>query len=193
MNNNKQNSTNPNRPRRSNRLADAARGGDHERRIIRQQRAFDLRSRDLTYEQIAREMNVSRSTAWELVEKYWAVAAERLGEKADRVRHIEYLRLLRILRHHEPIALGETAHDHAAECKSAAIVLRCHERICKLFGLYAPLRVEARTGPTTYATPEEVAEAVRRASPLLAGIDIEAAARELGTRTISYGPGSANT
>jgi hypothetical protein len=95
-----------------------------------------------------------------------------------------------LTRRHLPIALGEVPCAHDEQCRSAAIVLRAHERICRIWGVDAPVKLEARTAPPTYATPEEVAEAVRRASPLLAGIDPAVAARALAPKALSYGPAS---
>jgi len=145
-----------------------------------QQKAFEMRAMGATYAEIGTELGSPARTVWGWVEEHWKVEAERLTEKVDRLRAMEHRKLQAITRRHLPIALADIPCDHEAQCRSAAIVLKCHERICRIWGIDAPVKVDASVAATAQPlSPEEVAAAVRRASVLISEQDFAAARARL--------------
>jgi hypothetical protein len=127
--------------------------------IERDARAVELRRRHLNYRQIARELDLSASTAYEAVQRG---LADTIAETNDEVRRQELERLddlarvsLRVLaKTHVVVSQGRVAkHPDTGEVLVddgpilAAIdrLLKIQDRRAKLLGLDAPAKVEVLT------------------------------------------------
>lgn len=127
--------------------------------IERDARAVELRRRHLNYRQIARELDLSTSTAYEAVQRG---LADTVAETNDEVRRQELERLddlarasLRVLsKTHLVVSQGKVAKhpetgevlvDDAPVLAAIDRLLKIQERRAKLLGLDAPAKVEVLT------------------------------------------------
>jgi hypothetical protein len=95
---------------------------------VRRQEAIDLRLKGLTYDQIGRQMGVSKVRAYQLVQS----ALERLNQKmmidAETLRRETVERLDRLIQVYTPLA-------EKGDSKSGNLLVRCLESKSRLFGL----------------------------------------------------------
>jgi len=117
--------------------------------------ACRLRARGRTYEQIGADLHLSKSSAYEAVQR---ALADTVREPADEVRQLELLRLDEL--HRAALGVMEATHyvvdkGTVVQWEGAPLVddgpvlaaidrlLRIQERRAKLLGLDAPLKVSA--------------------------------------------------
>jgi ABC-type sugar transport system ATPase subunit len=114
----------------------------------REHKAVQLALAGATYDAIAKECGFeSKSGAWKAVQR---LLARVDAENAEALRTVEGSRLDRLHLAHWPAALR-------GDVKAATLVLRLMERRARLFGLDAPLRVNAEIRPEIHAEIEQLA------------------------------------
>lgn len=101
---------------------------------MRQGEALELKAEGMSYQQIGDELKISRSAAFELVQKG---LRDTVGAAATEVRRLEELRLERLHQVIWPKAL-------AGHGESIDRVLRVMDRRAKLLGLDAPAELDIR-------------------------------------------------
>lgn len=114
--------------------------------LEREKRAVEMRRERYTYAQIAASLSLSTQGAWKMVQRAYKrvpagqVEALRLedGDMLDRLHH---------------------AHWHAAldgDIEAAKVILKIADQRAKLFGLNAPVKVDATLRSKTDAEIEEL-------------------------------------
>lgn len=95
--------------------------------------ALELRASGASYLQIGRALSVSKTRAYRIVRAGLDEYVVTCRETADSVRHLEMLRLNRMI-----FALTPRASDY----RVANVLVKISARIAKLYGLDAPQRIE---------------------------------------------------
>lgn len=105
-------------------------------RVSRRQKmltALDLRAGGATYDQIAKALTVSRTTAWKLVSAAIGELNEQVHESAEKVRSMELYRL-------DKLRMG--LWPRRADPRVCDSLLRISERVARLHGLDSPVKHE---------------------------------------------------
>lgn len=134
--------------------------GASEAAEVRKQKAYELRCKGLTYQQIGDALGVSIKTAHEYVDEVWKYNRERTADSADKLREMELAKLDELEARWMPLALaaeldvskevikGDDNVVHIeldawdAGMKAVDRVLKIQERRAKLLGIEAPQKVE---------------------------------------------------
>lgn len=105
-------------------------------------------------DEIARAVNLSESTCYRVRRQALEVRMPLRDAKAEELRETELLRLDRLQRAHWTEALKGSV-------GSSKIVLMCIDRRCKMLGLDAPVKVDARVQGQLDAEIEQLVEALQ--------------------------------
>lgn len=125
-------------------------------RLKQEDQALDLRLRGYSYARISDEIGVAPQTALRRVDN----ALQRYrGWKADGVRELETGRLERIISHADAILCSPTARP-VDKLSAMNVMIKASERMSRLHGADAPVRVEATVSEVTQADLE-LAEMIR--------------------------------
>ena len=132
----------------------------------RRAQVLSLRRAGLTYDQIGKQLGFSDHRAWHVVVEALDDLHERSRELAKYERDQQLDRLEALHRTWYPLAMGSPCtRERAArapQAKAAEIVLRICERVSRLCGLDAPVKLDATVTPGD-VTPQRAAEFVRAA------------------------------
>lgn len=101
----------------------------------KRKRAVELRKLHYSYEEIAEELCLSRTTVRDYVAKEMELLRKETAEQVQEMRDMELKRLDELLKSWFPLA-------KAGDEKAAGIVLKAQERRAKLVGLDAPVKQE---------------------------------------------------
>ncbi|OKJ06817.1 sigma factor-like helix-turn-helix DNA-binding protein [Kitasatospora sp. CB01950] len=118
---------------------------------FRQHDAVELRRTGMSYAQIGEQLGVDRKTAWTYVQRALAARARETVVDRDALIGEQVVILDTVFEGMLPkAALGDT--------RAAEIVIRALDRHAKLFGLDAPIRVNAQVTDDRVARVMQLAE-----------------------------------
>lgn len=160
-------------------LRDANRG-QAEQAALNRKKAFELRAKRQTYQQIGDTLGVSGKTAWGYVEEHWRELKELTKEEAEMLRHIELqtldqmearwaplataaeLDVQKLMKGKDgPVVIHLQAYD--AGLKAVDRVLKIQERRARLLGLDMPEKIEHSGPKHMHLTLDEFRERLRDA------------------------------
>jgi hypothetical protein len=122
------------------RTAESATSGRRSKARTQEDKAFDLRILGNSYREIGRQLGVSGAAAHKMVKRVLEDLAQSTTDKAIELRRIETRRIEAMLKNMLPKAMKG---KQEINMKAVDRVVKLMDRMAKLWGLDAPVKVDA--------------------------------------------------